>query len=81
MNIDLRSFAPAVPQCLIRYTWPANNPQLENEIRRLIAFVLGKTLLRSTLTRRSALGHPCSGRARSKKPPLALPIPTLQEAA
>jgi DNA-binding NtrC family response regulator len=31
-------------QALMRYSWPGNNRQLENEIRRLIASVRGKSI-------------------------------------
>jgi len=44
MNVELKSFTPVALQCLMRYTWPGNNRQLENEIKRLIAFVRGKAI-------------------------------------
>ena len=37
MNVELKSFTPAALQ-------PGNNRQLENEVKRLIAFVRGKSI-------------------------------------
>ncbi|MGH7926467.1 MAG: sigma-54 interaction domain-containing protein, partial [Candidatus Binatia bacterium] len=44
MRVDLKSFTPAAMQALMRYSWPGNNRQLENEVKRLIASVRGKTI-------------------------------------
>jgi Nif-specific regulatory protein len=44
MHSDLKNFTPTAMQFLMRYSWPGNNRQLENEIKRLIATVRGKTI-------------------------------------
>ena len=44
MRVDLKSFTPAAMQTLARYSWPGNNRQLENEVKRLIASVRGKSI-------------------------------------
>jgi DNA-binding NtrC family response regulator len=44
MNTELKSFTPGALQCLMRYTWPGNNRQLENEVKRVIAFVRGRSI-------------------------------------
>ena len=44
MGVELKSFTPAAMQDLMRYSWPGNNRQLENEVKRLIATVRGKTI-------------------------------------
>jgi Nif-specific regulatory protein len=44
MNVEVKSFTPTALQCLMRYSWPGNNRQLENEVKRLIAFVRGKSI-------------------------------------
>ena len=49
MHVDLKSLTPAALQCLMRYSWPGNNRQLENEIKRLIASVRGKTIMEEHL--------------------------------
>ncbi len=44
MRVDVKSFTPGAMQNLMRYSWPGNNRQLENEVKRLIASVRGKTI-------------------------------------
>jgi Nif-specific regulatory protein len=44
MNLEPKAFAPGALQALIRYPWPGNARQLENEVKRLIASVRGKTI-------------------------------------
>jgi DNA-binding NtrC family response regulator len=44
MKIDPKQFTPAALECLTSYQWPGNERQLENEIRRLVASVRGKTI-------------------------------------
>jgi DNA-binding NtrC family response regulator len=44
MNVELKSFTAAALQCLMRCSWRGNSRQLENEIRRLVAVVRGKTI-------------------------------------
>jgi Nif-specific regulatory protein len=44
MRVELKSFTPGAMQCLVRCSWPGNNRQLENEIKRLLASVRGKTI-------------------------------------
>jgi len=49
MHVDLKTLTPAALQCFMRYPWPGNNRQLENEIKRLIASVRGKTIMEEHL--------------------------------
>jgi Nif-specific regulatory protein len=44
MGVELKSLTAALMQCFVRYSWPGNNRQLENEVKRLIAFVRGKSI-------------------------------------
>jgi DNA-binding NtrC family response regulator len=44
MGVELKCFTPAALQCLMNYSWPGNNRQLENEVKRLIATVRGKSI-------------------------------------
>jgi transcriptional regulator with PAS, ATPase and Fis domain len=44
MAVELKSLTPGALQYFMRYSWPGNNRQLENEIRRLIATVRGKII-------------------------------------
>jgi two-component system, NtrC family, response regulator AtoC len=65
MNVDLKSVTPAALQCLMGYAWPGNNRQLENEVKRLIAFVRGTSIKEEHLDS-TQLRQPCSGGARIK---------------
>jgi DNA-binding NtrC family response regulator len=44
MQMELKQFTPAALQSLLTYTWPGNARQLENEIKRLVASVRGKSI-------------------------------------
>jgi Nif-specific regulatory protein len=44
MKIDRKQFTPAALECLTSYHWPGNERQVENEIKRLVASVRGKTI-------------------------------------
>ena len=44
MKIEPKVFAPRALQALVRYSWPGNTRQLENELKRLVASVRGKTI-------------------------------------
>jgi Nif-specific regulatory protein len=39
-----KEFTPAALECLSQYPWPGNARQLENEVKRLVATVRGKTI-------------------------------------
>ena len=41
---DLKQFTPTALQSLLGYTWPDNTRQLENEVKRLVASVRGKSI-------------------------------------
>ena len=41
---ELKEFTPAALQCLTRYPWPGNTRELENEVKRLVASVRGKSI-------------------------------------
>src|SRR5436309_3561222 len=41
---ELKEFTPAALQCLTRYPWPGNTQELENEVKRLVASVRGKSI-------------------------------------
>src|SRR5206468_7043169 len=41
---ELKQFTPAALQSLLGYTWPGNARQLENEVKRLVASVRGKSI-------------------------------------
>lgn len=44
MNTDLKQFTPGAFEVLSSYSWPGNARQLENEIKRLVASVRGKSI-------------------------------------
>jgi len=44
MSVELKLFTPAAMDRLARYDWPGNARQLENEIKRLVASVRGRTI-------------------------------------
>ena len=44
MQTDLKQFTPAVLQSLLSHTWLGNARQLENEVKRLVASVRGKSI-------------------------------------
>jgi Nif-specific regulatory protein len=44
MQTDVKQFTPAALQSLVSYTWPGNARQLENEVKRLVASVRGKSI-------------------------------------
>jgi DNA-binding NtrC family response regulator len=80
MNVDLKTFTPAALQCLMGYAWPGNYRQFENEVKRLVAFVRGKSIKEEHLdpTIRN-LDSPAPARQESKEPEPP-PTPTLPEA-
>jgi Nif-specific regulatory protein len=41
---ELKEFTPAALRCLTRYPWPGNTRELENEVKRLVASVRGKSI-------------------------------------
>jgi DNA-binding NtrC family response regulator len=45
MSIDSKQFTQAAMDRLARYRWPGNARQLENEVKRLIASVRGRTIM------------------------------------
>ena len=59
MEMELKEFAAGALQCLIRYPWPGNTRQLENEVKRLVASVRGRTIteehLDPSVTNRDAM--------------------------
>ncbi len=48
MKTEPKQFTPAALECLTSYQWPGNERELENEIKRLVASVRGKTIARGT---------------------------------
>jgi DNA-binding NtrC family response regulator len=44
VRVDVKCFTPGAMQSLMRYSWPGNNRQLENEVKCLIASVRGKII-------------------------------------
>jgi DNA-binding NtrC family response regulator len=44
MKTEPKQFIPAALECLASYQWPGNERELENEARRLVASVRGKTI-------------------------------------
>src|SRR4029077_13169746 len=44
MQTELKHFTPAALQGLLSYSWPGNARQLENEVKRLVASVRGKSI-------------------------------------
>jgi Nif-specific regulatory protein len=44
MKTEPKQFTPAALECLTSYHWPGNERELENEVRRLVASVRGKTI-------------------------------------
>jgi Nif-specific regulatory protein len=49
MNTDLKQFTPEALEVLSSYSWPGNARQLENEVKRLVASVRGKSITEDLL--------------------------------
>ena len=49
MNTELKQFTPAALECLTRCPWPGNSRQLENEVKRLVVSVRGRSITDSHL--------------------------------
>ena len=49
LKTELKQFTPAAMERLSSYSWPGNARQLENEIKRLVASVRGKTIAEEQL--------------------------------
>jgi Nif-specific regulatory protein len=68
---DLKEFTPGALERLTRYDWPGNARQLQNEVRRLVASVRGKTIsedqldgaIRSTAGKAPAVEQPAAARS------------------
>ena len=82
MNVDLKSFTPAALQCLMGYTWSGNERQLENEVKRLIAFVWGTSIKEEHLdpTIRNLDSPAPAGQESKERASVPPPTPTLPEA-
>ena len=48
-NIETKQFAPAAMDLIKGYPWPGNARQLENEVKRVVASVRGKTITQEQL--------------------------------
>jgi Nif-specific regulatory protein len=44
MKSEPKQFTPTALECLAGYQWPGNERELENEVRRLVASIRGKTI-------------------------------------
>jgi Nif-specific regulatory protein len=83
MGVEPKSFTPGALQCLMRYSWPGNNRQLENEVKRLIAFVRGKSITEGQLdpSIRNLEPHPVPVAQETSRPVMPAHSPsTLPEA-
>jgi Nif-specific regulatory protein len=49
INVETKQFAPAAVSLIKNYPWPGNARQLENEIKRLVVSVRGKTIAEEQL--------------------------------
>jgi Nif-specific regulatory protein len=73
MGVEPKTFTPAALQCLIRYSWPGNNRQLENEVKRLIATVRGKTITEDHLDAAIRNGETIAETRQESKTPAPAP--------
>jgi Nif-specific regulatory protein len=82
MGVETKTLTPGALQSLMRYSWPGNNRQLENEIRRLIATVRGNTITEDHLDPAIRNGEPLpTTQQESQKPaPVASAPKTLAAA-
>ena len=48
-NVEPKQFAPEAIDLIKRYPWPGNARQLENEVKRVVASVRGKTITQEHL--------------------------------
>ena len=69
MNVEIKCFTPDAMQYLMRYSWPGNNRQLENEIKRLIATVRPKTITADHLDMTIRTGETIAETAQETKAP------------
>ena len=73
IGTEVKTLTPAALQCLMRYSWPGNNRQLENEIKRLIATVRGNTITEEHLDPVIRSGEPIPAAPQEGKAPALLP--------
>jgi Nif-specific regulatory protein len=66
MSLEPKQFTEAALQRMAAYDWPGNTRQLENEIKRMLASVRGKTIAADQL----AIHQDSSAAPRSTAPPL-----------
>jgi Nif-specific regulatory protein len=78
MGVEVKTLTPAALQCLMRYAWPGNNRQLENEIKRLIATVRGKTIGEEHLDSLIRSGEPLIEPTQDAKTPATATAPAPQ---
>jgi len=78
MKSESKQFTPAALECLASYQWPGNERELENEIRRLVASVRGKTIAEEhiDLSIRATASTPASSTL-----PSAMKDPAMKSAA
>jgi DNA-binding NtrC family response regulator len=81
MHLEPKSFTPEAMQCLMRCSWPGNSRQLENEIKRLLASVRGRTITEEQLDPSIRNNEPASSTSAAPqmpqegKPPIqAVPV-------
>jgi Nif-specific regulatory protein len=85
MQTELKQFTPAALQRLLSYNWPGNARQLENEVKRLVASVRGKSItedhLDSSIRNPTAAVHiiPTNSKP-TAEPPASQSLPAAVEA-
>jgi Nif-specific regulatory protein len=72
MSAEIKTFTPAALQCLMRHNWPGNNRQLENEIKRLTAFVRGRSIGEEHLD--PSIRHPVQWAPSAEQPKQPMPL-------
>jgi Nif-specific regulatory protein len=90
MKTEPKQFTPAALECLASYQWPGNERQLENEVRRLVASVRGKTISEDHIdlsirapektVASSAFASPDRSPATEKPPETSRPLKSLPDA-
>jgi Nif-specific regulatory protein len=73
MQTELKQFTPGALQTLLSYTWPGNARQLENEVKRIVASVRGKSITEEHLD--ASIRNPDA--AMQKPPTQEKPAPRL----
>src|SRR5262249_4414035 len=79
MGMPLKTFSLGALEALTNYSWPGNIRQLENEVKRLVASVRGKSITEEHLE--PSIRNPAAAAVAESAPPIqkAPPVPATSQ--